>query len=210
MYLFVNSTEKFNIENNFWELNPQIKYIEPYKKLYDRDTTPDKSKSSKEMWCIWLYKDPSYNNKIGKLPDKDKKEAIRSYYPEFNEDDPVIAECMLKYVDHCLTPAARAYMSMETAINNTALKINELSQNTDELTLDEYIPMGGNRFQLIKGKLPQLMKLFEQKNKLIEQYFAIKERFEEEQAEERIYGGGKLSLADKGDWEQNIDLYEEE
>jgi hypothetical protein len=53
-YKFIN-VGTFNINHNFWELNPQIIYINPFRKLYERDKSKDKLISSKEMWCVWLH-----------------------------------------------------------------------------------------------------------------------------------------------------------
>lgn len=198
MYNFIHTTERFNIDENFWKLNPQIKHIMPYKKLYDKDKTKDKRISSKQMWCIWLYKDPSYNNKIGKLPEQEKIEAILDYYKDFDFEDPLIVECFQAYDNHFLSPVARDLVNLEIAIHNISERINELSKDKDKLTLDTYIEIN-RRPQLIKGTLPQVMSLLEKKQKLIENYNKIRKQFEEEQSEERIYGGGKLTLTESGE-----------
>jgi len=62
-YKFIN-VGTFNINQNFWELNPQLIYIKPFALLYERDDSKNHSVSSKEMWCIWLHEDPSYENKV--------------------------------------------------------------------------------------------------------------------------------------------------
>ena len=64
MYRFINIPQKFDIDVDFWEYNPQVKYIEPYKTMYEQDDTADKSVSSKHLWCICLYLELSYANKI--------------------------------------------------------------------------------------------------------------------------------------------------
>lgn len=198
MYRFINTTEKFNIEENFWKLNPQVKHIKPYSMLYRKDKSKDKSVSSKQMWCIWLYMDPSYNNKVGKLPESEKREAILDYYPDFNFEDPLIVQCMESYSTHFLSPVARNMVNLEVAIQNVSEKVNELSRDKSKLTLDTYEKIEG-RYQLKKGTMPQLMKLLDDVHKLMEKYDKMRRLFEEEQSEERIYGGGKLTAIESGE-----------
>lgn len=44
-----------NIEKDFWEQNPSVKYRSPFNKLYEK--APRKA-SSKLMWAIYLLEDP--------------------------------------------------------------------------------------------------------------------------------------------------------
>lgn len=196
-YRFVKIQPPFDIRKNFWDNNFQLSLIEPFKNLYNRDNSENKVISSKEMWCIWLSEDPNYENRVYRLIAEQKKSAILSYYPDFDFTDKLIQECMLSYPDHCLTPAAKSFRSEEETLRKFAELIeNKISE--DELTFDQYVPLGNNRFQLIKGTANQIADLKKKNAALYPQYEKIRKMFEQEQNEIRVYGGGTETIAEAG------------
>lgn len=196
-YKFVKINPPFDIKKNFWEENFQISLIYPFSSLYQRDATPDKSISSKELWCIWLSEDGNYENKLYRLPLDQKKSAILAYYPEFDYKDPLIAECLMAYPEHCLSPAAKSFRSEEETLRKFA-ELIEKKIEEDELTFDSYIPLGNNRFQLIKGTANQIADLKKKNAGLYPQYEKIRKMFEQEQNEIRVYGGGTETIMESG------------
>ena len=195
-YRFVKVQGQFDIRKNFWEENFQISLIYPFSSLYQRDTTTDKSVSSKQMWMCWLDQDPNYENKLYRLPLDQKKSAILAYYPEFDYKDTLIAECLMAYPEHCLSPAAKSFRSEEETLRKFA-ELIEKKIEQDELTFDSYIPLGNNRFQLVKGTANQIADLKKKNAALYPQYDKIRRMFEEEQSELRLHGGGKETLMEK-------------
>ena len=56
--------ESFNIEDNFWVVHPDLKAAGPFKELYTKDKSRNKSVSSKIAWCvklIWNWKSSFYS-----------------------------------------------------------------------------------------------------------------------------------------------------
>ena len=127
-YRFANVPDKMNINFDFWENNYWMKFIEPYKELYETDTSKNKTHSSKCMLCIWLEADPSYQNKIGKLQKEEKRSAILAYYPEFDFKDNLINRCIVAYDEHCLSDAAR---TLKRTLNNIARFQEALEKKMD-------------------------------------------------------------------------------
>lgn len=199
-YKFVNIKPPFDITVDFWEENFQVSLIEPFRSLYLRDTTKNKTTSSKEMWCIWLSEDPNYDNKVYRLKPDQKKTAILSYYPEFNFKDELIAQCLLEYKEHCLTPTAKAFRKEEESMIKRADFIDNAEYTFPSIATDD---LGRNIY--VSGKplmLPGTAKDIDAMRKLsldlAKKYEQIRKIFEEEQNEVRIFGGGKENLMEKG------------
>lgn len=201
MYRFVKLNPPFDITKNFWTENFQISLIEPFKKLYDRDESPDKSVSSKEMWCIWLMVDASVDNKLYRQPEQQKKSAVLSYLPTFDFKDPDIAACLMAYPECCMSDAKREY---DSAIKSLRVLTDSISNrvNTEELTLDEVVTFRNNRGteqdKLVKGKARQILELLERCDKQFMKFEKVKQMFLEEEAQVILYGGGELSLVEEG------------
>lgn len=67
-----------NPEDNFWELNPQLKLIEPFKSFYKGDRDRTKIASSKVMFAIAMVYDPK--SKYRNLAINDRLEIIEEDY----------------------------------------------------------------------------------------------------------------------------------
>lgn len=197
MYKFVKLDDKFDIRKNFWTDNFQCCYISPFKELYERDVSPDKVASSRLCWSVWLYCDPSFSNKIGKLREEEKKSAILSYCPEFNFNDELIIQCLLKYDDLCLSEAARTF---KRTLRNLEKFQSLLEEKLDEegLTFDEFVPIGNNRFANKKGTAAQILDIKKKLSQLWSEYEKVKRLFEEEQGTMQLYGGGKPTIIEEG------------
>lgn len=201
MYQFVRLHGPFDITKNFWTENFQISLIEPFKKLYDRDESSDKSKSSKEMWCIWLMTDCSIDNKLYRQPEHQKKSAVLSYYPAFDFKDPDIANCLIAYPECAMSDAKREF---DSALKSLRILTDSISErvNSDELTLDEVVTFRNNRGteqdKLVKGKARQILELIERCDKQFAKFEKIKQMFLQEEAQIILYGGGELSLVEEG------------
>ena len=196
MYKFVK-LDKFDIRKNFWEDNIQLQFIQPYSQLYEEDTSPNKETSSKIMWCVYLYCDPSYSNKIGKLPEEEKKSAILSYYPEFDFKDKLINECIIKYDETCLSDAARKFKRTLSTIEKFQVILDN-KLDTEELTFDEMIQVGPNRWAQKKGTAGQILDIKKKLSQVWKEYETIKRLFEEEQGSIQLYGGGKPTIIEEG------------
>lgn len=198
-YRFVKIVPPFDIRADFWENNFQVSLIEPFKSLYDKDKTKDKSKSSKEMWCIYLYADPSYENKIYRLQIDQKKSAILAYYPDFNFNDPLIAECLLAYPEHCLTPAAKAFRIEEESLVKRTKFIDEAEYTFPEVVKDKngaIVYVAGRPMQT-PGTAKDIDAMRKLTLDIYKKYDQVRKMFEEEQNELRLFGGGRETALEK-------------
>lgn len=191
----------FNIKQNFWELNPQLIYINPFKKLYDRDKSKDKDTSSKEMWCIWLHEDPSYENKIYRQTTEVKLESIKFYYPDFNPEDELVMQCIEEYNTTCLTAAARAFKLEELKLLERAkLKVSTPYRFDEVVGFDKT-----GRAQILPGTVKDLEAMDKNTLNIYKQYEEVKRMFEEEQGDLRVHGGRKETLRERGELLTDID-----
>ncbi|HNQ20722.1 MAG TPA: hypothetical protein PKI46_06645, partial [Bacteroidales bacterium] len=62
--------DNWDIQNNFWKVNPQFLLKETFRKLYDEDKTKDKHNSSLVMWGLAYLCD--FESKYRQLSDKEK------------------------------------------------------------------------------------------------------------------------------------------
>jgi len=196
-YRFVKIDDRFDIRKNFWEDNYQFRYILPYKGLYDRDNSKDKQVSSTEAWCIWLYSDPSFQNKIGKLKESDKKSAILTYCPTFDFKDDLINECIISYDDQCLSEAAKSFKRTLASIDKFQ-DLLEKKLEEEDLSLDEFIQVGPNRWVNKKGNAVQILDLKKKLSQIWKDYENVKRLFEEEQGNIQLYGGGTPTVMEEG------------
>lgn len=196
-YKFISIPEKIRMDFDFWESNYWVRFIEPFKELYDKDESLNKSASSKTMICLWLYCDPSYQNKIGKLQEDEKKSAIKSYCIDFDFKDDLINRCIVAYDEHCLSDAARI---LKRTLNNLARYQEAFEKQMDgtELTFDELVEVGKNKWINKKGTASQLLDVSSKLTKTWKEYEPIKRIFEEEQHSMQLYGGNKPTIVEEG------------
>lgn len=208
-YKFIKVNFPIDIRKNFWDTNFQISLIEPFKTLYDRDLTETKEISSKEMYCIWLLEDPSYENKIYRLEDDMKKSAVLSYYPEFSFFDIDINECRLHYNEYCLTPAAKSFKIEENSLAKRADFINDAVYTLPEVLTDaKGVPVYvGGRPVVLPGTAKEIDSMRKLTLDLYKKYEMVKKMFEDEQKSVTvIWGGGTETILDEGSL---IDIDEE-
>lgn len=100
-----------NIDENFWQLNPEVKYISPFSKFYEEDKDEFKEYSSKVMWAIYLYSDP--DSRFSRMDISEKQsDILRNYLdnivPKF-WDLPEIKALIAAYEDKILTKLQKSY-----------------------------------------------------------------------------------------------------
>ena len=117
----VNESIQYD-NKNFWEANPQLVYMPPFSYLYSSDKSKDKAKSSKDMWCIFFMSDPDEDkNKFYRIPEKERLDMLQEVYnPEFDVENELVQECILKYPSLCLTAVERALKDEKDALSKRA------------------------------------------------------------------------------------------
>ena len=185
-YRFIN-IGVLGIEENIWKLNPQLPYTQPFKKLYDQDKSKDHEASSKDLWCVWMLEDPSYQNKVFQLEPTLKMETIMNYHPGFKVEDALILEIRQVYPELCLSISARAF-ALETG---TFVDRSEIFKG-NKYTLDSYeTDPKTSRTKLVKGTASELDAIRGRTLKIFENYKKVEAMFEEEQAGSRVQGSGR-------------------
>tara|TARA_E500000305_G_scaffold110565_1_gene118946 strand:+ start:2204 stop:2725 length:522 start_codon:yes stop_codon:yes gene_type:complete len=166
----------FDIEANFWKLNPQLRIPLPFAAIYKQDKSKSKSKSSQVMWAIALLVDPdskfsniSYNNRqsmIAKDYLKDEKFNWSGY-----------KEAIVFYERSLISPAKRQLMVWEK-------KMDEKTLYLDTLTYED-------NADTIEGLLKTNVKLFEDYERLLK-------LVDKENNEGSTKGGAEESASEKG------------
>lgn len=186
---FVRINKTFSIDQNFWELNPQLVILPPFNKLYKIKD------SSKIMWCIFFMCDPDEDeNKLYRLQEEKRKETIEGNYYKVNWEDPLIKECLEAYPFECMSSIERALKDEKDSLVRRANLFR-----TTELTLDKTKIIDGKSV-VIKGTAIQLDTMRAKTLKIYEEFEKVEAKFKEQKAEEaRVYGGRKETASEKGD-----------
>lgn len=113
------TTIDFNpLEDNFWELNPQVSIISPFAALYKRDKSHKKTNSSKEMWCVVFMSEANpEKNKLYRLPQEEIKKEIEENYFKINWNDKLVQECIDKYPEKCMSTIAQLFKVWEDKLH---------------------------------------------------------------------------------------------
>jgi len=172
--------------DNFWELNPQLKYIQPFNKVKDQ----------KLMWCIWMWCDPHTDNKIYRLDLNNKLSSIRNYYKSFDPEEEFTTSCIEAYNVHCLSPAARALKEEENALNMRAEMIRLVRVELLDRTRRNPMSMVDKDVQALWAKVEAL---HANTAKAYQQYETARKIFETETVAPKVYGGRKETIREKGE-----------
>ena len=199
----------FNIDEIFWINNPEYIYIEPFDKLYGKDKSRNKHKSSSLMWCFWLYTSKSQYNTIKNLPQDQKLKVIKRYYKDFDIEDKVIKEGIKQFNILSKSTAAKIFSEEEDTLVKRAESIIKMQDLVDEVLQGDN--NDENAITPFSSEFQNLVKTIETLRKntkpVYESYEAAKNTFMQEAGEETIYGGGKVNPMDKA---QLPDLDDEE
>lgn len=179
----VNVSYKFLKEDyNFWEDNMQLAIMRPFSYLYERDDTPNKTTSSKEMVCIFFMSEPDpEKNKFYRMTYGERLSMLQeTFYEEFDPNEEVIKECLDVYPALCLSSIKRA---MKEEIDSMVAR-SEFIRNFDYST-QSLSDIG--KLDAIRAKTPALLKNYED----------IESKFLKEKDSARIEGGRKKSKSEK-------------
>lgn len=168
----------FEINANFWRLNPQLIIPEEFNKLYEADKSKGKESSSKLMWAVFLYCDSE--SKFFNLSLQDRKDIIAKDYlknPKFKWKtlEPAIKMCE-KLI---LTPAQRQLIDWARLMNEKNEYMKTLKYN-------------GNTADEIEKRLLSNGKLFDELTRLTD-------LLHKEGSGGNIKGGSVESLSESGE-----------
>lgn len=165
-----------NIEENFWNLNSEIKYMSPFSVLYNSDPTKDKEQSSKLMWVVYLYTDP--DSRFSRMSEDEKRDEIATnYLQDKNFDWNSISNIIDGYRDKLLTKLQKSYLRLLKKLEDRDNFISKTPYNEKNAqTLD---------------------KMFANSSAIYEQLSEIENQLNEEKKSGQIKGGRKESLSER-------------
>ncbi len=141
----------FDIDTNFWEVNPQFKIPKKFKDLYTKDKSKNKAHSSKIMWAIALLIDNSSDNKFRNMLIKDKKILIAEDYlnnPEFVWED--YEDLIDQYITLNMSRNERSLLIYEQKLEERDLFIRNTKYDLENASqLDKIISSTKSIFDLI-------------------------------------------------------------
>jgi hypothetical protein len=186
--------ETFDPNSNFWEEHAQLAATGPIKDLYNKDKSRNKAVSSKLMWCIALIWDS--NSKFYNLPEEGEDSKIdlifEDYYGStkyFKDNKKKIYELRDFYLKLQESPARRALREIEDKLAERARFLK--STPYDLGVCNERGQWIGNTATILDKMMADTKKIYDLYNE------ALKTVAAEAVSEERVKGGGNLSLSDK-------------
>ena len=188
-------------KENFWELNPQLKIMLPFHKLYKRDKSKNKDISSKEMWCIFFMEEVDEEfNKFAKVKFEERAKILKETFYMIDLNDEVIQECIEGYNTYMLTLVARAFKEEQKSMIDRGEIIRSTPYTFDEYERDnkDRIIYAGGRPVVRKGTAKDLDAIRKNSVAIYEAYEKIEKKFLDEKGTLRIHGGRSETSREKG------------
>jgi hypothetical protein len=178
----------FNVDENFWVVNPGFLTIKNFIELHKSDRSKDKFHSSQKMWAIAYLIDPHTDNPWKNVAEEDKAKLLKE---DFYDIDWVEYQHVIEtYREHCLTLGEKDFIRLQNKMHER----QNFIENT-AYTLDTTSEEGRN----IKGTALQLDKMVVDTLKIYEQLDQVKAKLEKEKSNEgSTKGGMQESAAEKG------------
>lgn len=187
-------------EMNFWDANPQLKYIKPFSDLYNNDSSNNKEFSSKDMWCVFFMSDPDEeNNKFFRIPYIERYEMLKETFNiTFDLDNELIKECMKQYPLLCLTSVQRALKDEKEVLMKRADFLK-----SQDYTLDTYEMITGAGGRLMRVTLPGTAKQLDTMHKstkaIMDNFAKIEADFLAEKVKSQLKGNRQESKSERGE-----------
>lgn len=200
--MFTKINKDFNFNVNFWTLNPQMQFIEPFNKLYKMDDGGEKS--SKYMWSVFFMTDPDDEvNIMFRLPEFERRKSVENFFPEIDWENKVFKECLEQYPFKCLTAVQRALLEEFDSLIQRVKILRETPYTLDDYMREEesgdYIYDKSGKPIPIKGTAKQLDDMRAKSKKFYEDIEVTIKKFMDEKADEsRVWGGRKQTISELG------------
>jgi len=199
----VSSLVKYpiNPNDNYWEVNPQVKYIKPFSEVYKLDDGGEHS--SKFMYVVTFFCDPDENeNKFFRMSEEVRKKNLEEFYPEMDWEDPLFQECLEAYPFECMNSIQRSLKEQLDSMKERTKLITSTERTLDHYLQDDegnmiYDKSGKPIF--VKGTAKQIDDLQKTTRKIYEDLEILMEKFMSQKAEDvRVRGGRKRTAHEKG------------
>ena len=183
-----------DLDSNFWDVNSNFKYLEPFKSFHREDKTSKKKRSSSIMWIAssFLHPDSIYIN-------IDKNERYESIVEGFMDSTKFLED---NYNDILLwtskleelifnNPAKKALREWEMKMLERAAFIRDTTYSTDYYEVDER-----GHEKKIAGTHKMLDDMMKVTKSLYDDYFRIKSELEKS-SEDITIGNKKKSFLEQ-------------
>lgn len=147
----------FDLNVNFWKVNPQLKMPESFNKLYKEDKSKGKKNSSQLMWAIALCYDP--NSKFYNLIEKARKTLVEQDFAKEKIDWKGLEPQIELYKSLFMSQATRS-------LDNWKLKLEERDNYLNSIPYRDLDLKGAKDLDDLIANTP---KLYVQYNKILEQ-----------------------------------------
>ena len=131
--------DSFDITANFWEVNKQLKVVEPFASLWKEDKSKDKSHSSRIMWGVALAYDA--DSKYINYSEVDRKKIIAKDWlldKDFKWKD--YSKLTEAYQEMFVNEALRTKREFENKLAERRVLINSTEYNLENIKfLDEIV-----------------------------------------------------------------------
>jgi len=201
MKSWIKINKKFHPEQNFWELNPQLAYIEPFSELYDTDEGG--LESSNYMWAVFFMQDnDEEENLLYRYPTKERIKAIKKFFPDIDLTNELYRKALKAYPSKCLSSVQRALLLEQKAIEKRTQEIDKIDYYVDYYMKDDqgnYKLDNSGKPILIKGTSKQLDDVYKNSELIYTRLEKALAKFQREKEEEaRVRGGRKKTFSEKG------------
>jgi len=169
--------ESWDIQANFWEINPQLKTPSVFNKLYTEDKSKGKAHSSKLMWAIAYYAD--FESKYRPLSENERKRLIAEDILKNSDFDWSEVEALIKGWDMFKSVPMKQMCEWERLMNEKTEYMKTLKYNSD--TADE------------------IEKRLLSNSKLYSEYEEIMARLVQQDEGGTMLGGAMESLTERGE-----------
>lgn len=164
---FVNG----NPELNFFEQNPELRYISEFSDLVKKEGLEN---ASKILWSIYMIEDPK--SKLFRMPKKDRiREVKANYYSEYSHDRNKLINV---YTLLCIEKEERLYSIHIEKLEELTTELKSLSVSNDK----EF-----NKYIRIMDKLPKIWEALDK----------VKAKMIEKMNKSNVRGGAKRSSREK-------------
>lgn len=150
----------FDINSNFWQVNPQMIIPKEFKSIHDSDKTEDKSYSSQIMWSISLIYDPE--SKFFKLSEEDRIQLIEEDYlgKKFNVKKYTPAIELYKKLN--ITQLQRSAINLDKKMAERDTFINDTEYNSESASMLDKMIVDSDKIFNLRNKIQE--ELLKEKN----------------------------------------------
>jgi len=190
-----------NPDLNYWQQNPQVKFIKPFDEIYQIDNGSDTS--SKMMYVITFMCDPDEKeNAFFRMNEDTRKLNLTTYYPEIDWNDPIFIKGLNAYPFEVMDTIQRA---LKEELESIKIRANLISETP--YTLDDYLKEEDGSLTLdktgkpiqVKGTWKQLDDMRKATKKIYEDLDTTIDKYFNKKADDiRVRGGRKESLSERG------------